>query len=159
MDLDSVTATLELQRLVGDYWHELDSNGARNVTDFYTEDCSFVAGATFNLKGRAGVRQFYDDRAKHVATEKDGIRITRHLAANVRIALQDKDHARVEFVMVNYSGAGKAPVKDFSGPSMVSDVYWDCRREADGQWRLVVFSGEPQFIGGENFISKVLNKD
>ena len=79
--------------------------------------------------------------------------------ANVRIALQDKDHARVEFVMVNYSGAGKAPVKDFSGPSMVSDVYWDCRREADGQWRLVVFSGEPQFIGGENFISKVLNKD
>ena len=158
MDLESVSATLELQQLISDYWHELDSNGARNVTDYYTEDCSFIAGAAFNLKGRAGVRQFYDDRAKHVATEKDGIRNTRHLAANVRISLTGRNSAIVEFVMVNYSGAGAPPVKDFTGPSMVSDVYWDCRREADGKWRLVTFRGEPQFIGGENFIGKVLGK-
>ena len=159
MDLESVSATLELQQLISDYWHELDSNGARNVTDDYTEDCEDVAGASFNLKGRAGVRQFYDERAKHVATEKDGIRNTRHLAANVRIALKGKDRASVEFVMVNYSGAGKPPVTDFTGPSMVADVFWECVREADGKWRLASFRGAPLFIGNEGFIGKVLGKN
>lgn len=159
MDLESVSAILELQQLVSDYWHELDSNEARNVTDFYTDDCSYIAGASFNLKGRAGVRKFYDDRARHVATEKDGIRNTRHLAANVRISLKGKNRAAVDFVMVNYSGAGKPPVRDFTGPSMVSDVYWECVRETDGKWRLESFRGEPMFIGNEGFIGKVLGKD
>jgi ketosteroid isomerase-like protein len=156
LDQASAISVLELQLLLANYWNELDGNGARNIESFYVEDCIFTAGAHYEFKGRAGVRKFYDDREKVVAEEKDGIRNCRHTSTNVRISLEGKDKARIDFVMINYSGGGKLPVHHFKGPSMVADITWKCRREADGEWRLESFVGRPVFIGDESFISKMI---
>ena len=150
-------AAMELQQLVSEYWDELDSNQARNVTDFYTEDCTFVAGQNFSGMGRAGVRKFYDERAKTVAQEKDGQRTTRHTFANFKVKFDSDAQARVDFVMINYSGAGAAPIV-FSGPSMVSDVTFECRRDAQGDWKIAAFKGTPLFVTNEPFAEKFLAK-
>jgi ketosteroid isomerase-like protein len=158
MNLAEIAARLELQQLVTDYWRELDHNGARNITDFYAEDCTFVAGVNYSLSGRAGVRQFYDARAELVQGEKDGVRTTRHTYTNLSIRLESEDKARVELVTINYSGGGHPPVTDFTGPTMVADVALDCRREPDGAWRIVRFAGAPLFVGAEPFTRKVVMK-
>jgi hypothetical protein len=150
-------AAMELQQLVSEYWDELDSNQARNVTNFYTEDCTFTAGQNYAAQGRAGVRKFYDERAKIVAQEKDGQRTTRHTFTNFRASFADADRARVDFVMINYSGAGTAPIV-FSGPSMVSDVAFECRRDAQGAWKIAAFIGAPMFVTNEPFAEKFLAK-
>jgi ketosteroid isomerase-like protein len=151
-------AAMELQQLVSEYWGELDSNQARNVTDFYLEDCSFTAGTTYSGKGRAGVRKFYDERAKFVSEEKDGIRTTRHTYANFKVAFENDNSARVDFVMINYSGSGAPPIAGFTGPSMVSDVTFECRRDAQGQWKIAAFMGTPMFVTQEGFAEKFLAK-
>ena len=149
-------AAMELQQLVSEYWDELDSNQARNVTDFYTEDCTFAAGGNFSGKGRDGVRKFYDERARVVAQEKDG-RLTRHTFANFKVKFESDSQARVDFVMINYSGSGAAPIM-FSGPSMVSDITFECRRDGQGDWKIAVFKGTPMFVTNEPFAEKFLAK-
>ena len=157
-DLERIAATLELQQFVADYWHELDANCAQRITEFYVDDCTFVAGANYSYSGHAGVRKFYDDRAELVRDEIDGVRTTRHTAVNLRIAFRSPGTARLEFVLVNYSGAGCTPVQGFEGPTMVCDVILDCRRDNDGGWRIVNFRGIPLFVGSEPFSRKVLAK-
>jgi ketosteroid isomerase-like protein len=150
------SAAMELQQLVSEYWDELDSNQAQNVTDFYLEDCIFTAGQNYSGKGRAGVRKFYDERARNVAQEKDG-RLTRHTFANFKVKFASDNEARVDFVMINYSGSGAAPIV-FAGPSMVSDITFECRRDAQGEWKIAAFKGQPMFVTNEPFAEKFLAK-
>ena len=152
---EGVSAMLALQQLVSNYWNELDSNAARNITDFYAEDCRFSAGTIHDSTGRAGVRKFYDERAHLVRDEKGGIRTTRHTSTNLRISLHEADRATLDFVLINYSGAGAPPIGGFEGPTMVSDVRMECRREGR-EWRIVSFRGTPIFVGDEPFTQKVL---
>jgi ketosteroid isomerase-like protein len=159
MHADTLAATIELQQMIARYWRELDLNEARNITDFYVEDCAFVAGAHYAYTGRAGVRAFYDARAEVVRGEKDGARTTRHTYTNLLVSAEGRDHARVSFVVTNHSGGGRPPVTDYTGPTMVADVTMDCRREPDGEWRIARFTGEPLFIGAEPFTRKVVMKD
>src|SRR5206468_3859014 len=100
------------------------------------------AGDNYSAMGRAGVRKFYDERAKIVAEEKGGQRTTRHTVANFKAKFESDSRARVDFVMINYSGAGAAPII-FSGPSMVSDITLECRRDAQGAWKIASFKGAP----------------
>jgi ketosteroid isomerase-like protein len=158
VDQDNLLAVVQLQQMVADYWHELDGREARNITDFYAEDCTFRAGANYHYTGRAGVRKFYDDRAVFVRDEKDGARTTRHTFVNLRVTVEDANNASLDFVLVNYSGGGNPPITGFEGPTMVSDVSWVCRRDAGGAWRITHFRGVPQFVSDEPFSVKVLSK-
>ena len=58
MEADRFRITVELQQMIAGYWRELDLNGARDITDFYVEDCRFVAGP-----GPTQVEQIYRDIA------------------------------------------------------------------------------------------------
>lgn len=151
-------AAIELQQFVTEYWAELDSNRARAMADFYLDDCSFSAGRSYSGNGKEGVRKFYEERAKLVAGEKDGIRTTRHVYANFGVSFEVDGTALVQFVLTNYSGGGNPPITAFAGPSMVAEVTLKCRRGAQGDWKIASFRGTPLFIANEDFTQKFLSE-
>lgn len=150
---DSTLDVLEIQQLILDWAHDLDINGGFKVSELCTVDCSYSVGGRYQ-KGRSEILKFYTDRADRIRTQqKDGVRTQRHSITNIRIALKDKDHATVRFLVVNYSAEGKPPAMDLKGPTIVADSHMECRRDADGEWRIGLFDSEPVFIGNDPFLN------
>lgn len=156
---ENAGAAMELQCMVAEFFYEIDVNGGAHVTEFYAPDAAFLLG-DFKYQGHAAIAKFYADRAERIRVEqKDGIRAARHSFTNFRAAFQDKTHATINFINVQFSGEGKIPVRDFTGPTMVVDCQMQCRRDADGQWRIVMFQGSPVFVGNDPFLNKRVVKN
>ena len=140
-----------------DYCHHLDS-GARRIEEYFAEDCIFVVGET-TWKGRAGVRQHYDDDAKAVQTLcEDGIKTVRHAMLNLRIRIQDDRSASADFIFLNFSAGGKGPFMNAASPAVVADTRMVCRRDGHGQWRIHEFYGTPLFFGDDPYMNTVLRR-
>jgi ketosteroid isomerase-like protein len=155
---ETALIAIELQQIVSEFAHEIDFNNALNLADFYAEDGSFAVG-DFVYTGHEAIRKFYVDRLVRVrAQHKDGIRVSCHTFVNMRVAVQDKDNATVYFTNVNYAGEGHPPVHATITPAMVTDCSMVFRREKDGNWRIVTFSGTPLMAGDDPFTKKALLK-
>jgi ketosteroid isomerase-like protein len=155
---DAALVTLQLQQLLMEFAHEVDLNNGQGIGNFYTEDGSFLVG-DFTYRGREAVKGFYRDRLERVKKEeKDGARTGRHTFVNMRSDVKDKDNAILYSISVHYSGGGKPPVPNLTGPTTIADVRMICRREGDGRWRIVEFHGKPIFLGGDQFLNKMLVK-
>lgn len=149
---------LELQQLVSEFAHEIDSNGGLNIAKFYAEDGEFAVG-DYSHKGHAAINKFYADRAQRIpASHKDGIRVSVHTFLNMRVHVADENNATVYFTNVNYAGEGKPPVLGAINPAMVTDCRMVFRRDSDGEWRIVLFGGTPKFVGNDPFVNKQLLK-
>jgi SnoaL-like domain len=144
---------MELHQLIAEWGSELDINGGLTVDRLCTADCTYLVGGN-PFRGAAAITKFYSDRAERVRTQqKDGVRTQRHTISNLRIAFKGKDHAEVNFIIVNYSAEGKAPVLNLVGPTIVADCRMECRREADGEWRIALFDSAPIFVGNDPFLN------
>ena len=155
---ETAIAAIELQQMVIDFLHEIDVNEGRDITDFYAEDGTFLLG-DYTYRGHAAIGNFYKDRAERVRSQlKDGARTSRHSFTNLRISIEDGNRADLRFCNVQFSGEGKAPVRDFDGPTMVVDCRMACRCDTDGQWRIAEFQGSPTFVGKDPFLNKMLIK-
>jgi hypothetical protein len=149
---------LQLQQLLMEFAHEVDINSGQNIGAFYTEDGCFLVG-DFTYRGREAVKGFYRDRAARVLREeKDGARTGRHTFVNMRAEVKDADNAILYSISVHYSAGGKPPIPNLTGPTTIADCRMICRREADGYWRIVEFHGKPIFLGGDQFLNKMLVK-
>jgi hypothetical protein len=155
---ETAATAMELQQLILDWGHDLDINGGLNVANLCTEDCNYLIGGNSH-RGHAAVTKFYFDRAERIRTQqKDGVRTQRHTISNIRVAFQGKDQATVRFMVVNYSAEGKAPARNLVGPTIVADSRMECRREADGEWRIALFDSEPIFVGNDPFLNATVVK-
>jgi hypothetical protein len=155
-NLETAAAALDLEQMVADWCRDLDVNGGLNSTDFFTEDCIVEAGR-ISYKGHAAMQKFYQDRAERVrAEQKDGVRTARHVFTNLRFLFEGNDRVTLTFLIINFSGSGKAPLFDATVPSVVSDVRFECRRDAKGQWRIAEFHGAPIFVGNDPFLIKAV---
>ena len=143
---DSTRAlAVDLHLLMADYWNEIDANNAKNATDFFTTDCEFAG-----QKGHAGVRAFYDNRAKR------GQRTTRHTFSNLRVEHQAPERAKMWAVVVNYGADGPPPITDFLGASLVTQLTCECVRDEAGVWRFALLRSQPLFIGKEPYTREQL---
>ena len=143
---DSTRAlAVDLHLLMADYWNEIDANNAKNATDFFTTDCEFAG-----QKGHAGVRAFYDNRAKR------GQRTTRHTFSNLRVEHQEPERAKMWAVVVNYGADGPPPITDFLGASLVTQLTCECVRDEAGVWRFALLRSQPLFIGKEPYTREQL---
>jgi hypothetical protein len=145
-------ATIELEALVTDYWFDVDENDSRAAPEFFTEECVFDPGIGAPFVGRVGVRAFYDNRALR------GKRTTRHTFSNFKVTLEGPTRAAVNYVSVLYAADGPAPITNFVGPAVISDVACICERDAAGQWRFKSLRGRPAFIGNEPYSRGTLVK-
>lgn len=150
---ETALSALEVQQLILDWGHDLDINGGLKVADLCTGDCTYNVGGKVHT-GPAAVTKFYTERAERIRTQqKDGIRTQRHSISNLRVLFKDKAQATVTFLVVNYSAEGKAPALNLVGPTIVADSRMECRREADGEWRIALFDSAPVFIGNDPFLN------
>jgi ketosteroid isomerase-like protein len=151
---DTAVIAVELQQMISEFAHEIDTNDGRGITDFYIEDGVFAVG-DFTRTGHAEIRKFYADGAERArARSKDGVRVRRHTYVNHRVEVQDKDNATIHFINVHYAGEGKPPLMGAISPAMVTECRMVCRRCEDGLWRIVVFDGMPMFVGDNDPVSR-----
>lgn len=142
-DISSRAAlALELQTLLADYWHDVDTNWGRNAGSYYTEDAEFI-GEAATYKGRAKIQAFYAWRVSQ------GPRLAVHAVSNFRVdAMQatqlpkEPKTARATWYLLLYAANGE-PILPTHPPitiSLVTDDYvrvpedsveqstWLCRR-------------------------------
>lgn len=115
------------QRLV-DYWWDVDCNGAREASSFYTQDCVYdMCG--HRMDGPAAVSAYYDYRASR------GERLVRHVLTNLRTTLGGAGEATVQGILTVYAADG-VPVLPSAAPILVADNHATFRRDAAGRWHM-----------------------
>jgi hypothetical protein len=155
---ENVIDALELQQLVTDWSEELDANLGLNVTRFFTDDCIVEAGA-ISYRGHEAMKAFYRETAERGQAAHGGLgRTTRHAYANLGIAFQANDRAKVTFLSITFSGPGRPPSFDSATPVIVTDVRFECVRDANRDWRVAEFYGTPVFIGSDPFLNELMVK-
>lgn len=137
-------ATLKLNALLSlqlsEYWNEIDVNGGKNASGYYTEDAEFHGQAASYL-GRAKIQQFYDWRIKQ------GPRLSVHSFTNFRAWFTGPDTAEATNYLCLYAANGVRilPTHPPISISLATDRY---KRSADGRWLCTYRRFEHWFEGG-----------
>lgn len=137
-------ATLKLNALLSlqlsEYWNEIDVNGGKNASGYYTEDAEFHGQAASYL-GRAKIQQFYDWRVKQ------GPRLSVHSFTNFRAWFTGPDTAEATNYLCLYAANGVRilPTHPPISISLATDRY---KRSADGRWLCTYRRFEHWFEGG-----------
>jgi uncharacterized protein (TIGR02246 family) len=156
-DSETAVSILAIQQLVAEWGYDLDVNDCAGVAQLCTAQCDYFVGGT-NHKGRDRIDAFYAARNERVRTQqKDGIRTQRHTISNFRTAFAGKDAAKVEFLLVNYSGEGKPPILH-TAPTIIAECTFQVVREDDGEWRIALFDSTPLFVGNDPFLNAAVVK-
>jgi hypothetical protein len=96
--LIELNSSLALQ--LADYWHEIDFNGGRSASEYYTEDGEFH-GQFASYIGAAKIQQFYDWR------REQGPRLSVHSFTNFRARFTGEDTAEATNFLFLYAGNGE----------------------------------------------------
>jgi hypothetical protein len=123
---ERLLATVELETLLADYWHEVDTNWGRMAHEYYTEDAQFV-GPEQSYLGKAKIREFYAWR------EKRGARTVMHVVSNFRVEFASATEATCTWYCSLYAADG-LPILPTHAPITISMMTDKCTRGADGRW-------------------------
>jgi len=97
-------AILELNQVLAlqlaDYWHEIDFNGGREASRYYTEDAVFH-GQYASYEGVAKIQQFYDWRRTR------GARLSVHSFTNLRARFTGPEAAEATNFLFLYAADGE----------------------------------------------------
>lgn len=149
---EQALAMIELEQVLIDYWHEIDTNAGRNAADFYTPDCTARIGP-MEIEGSDGVARYYTDRAARAIDASGAVRLGRHCFANLRIAFAGEE-AELRFTLVSYAGFGAPPILDGTMPVSVSCGTIACRRDEAGDWRFARYAVTPLMVSAETFAKR-----
>jgi hypothetical protein len=132
--------TQELEALVVDYWHDVDTNWGRNAPDYYTPDGVFY-GSTNAYKGREKIRQFYKWR------EDRGARTVVHSVSNFQALPEGEDKATCHWILCLYAADGKPPLPTHP-PIQIAYMTDLMVRDPEQGWLLTSRKFDQWFEGG-----------
>ena len=141
-EIDELALWYALNRLMTDYWADVDHNGGNRAHEFYLPDALYAVGNN-HFEGVEKIRAFYDRRRRF------GNSTTRHLVGNVRVFCDNARHARAEGVMSLYRGDGRAPVRGARPPSMIADFAAQCVLDDGQSWRFRSHLLRPIFVSSD----------
>ena len=143
-DRDEIALWYALNRLMIDYWSDVDDNAGERAHRFYLPDALYAVGGN-RFAGEDKIRAFYERR------RRGGFATTRHLITNLRVFQEDGDpqHARVIGVMSLYRANGKPPFQGTKPPSMIADFEARCVLGGDRQWRFQSHVLRPIFVSSD----------
>jgi hypothetical protein len=101
-DADLLQLNAELALQLADYWHEIDFNGGREASGYYTEDAEFH-GQFASYLGVDKIQQFYDWRRDR------GDRLSVHAFTNFRARFTGDDSAEATNFLFLYARDGVKP--------------------------------------------------
>lgn len=116
----------ELQVLLADYWHDIDTNWGRNAGSYYTQDAQFI-GEAATYSGRAKIQEFYTWRVNQ------GPRLAVHAVNNFRVETATPAQARATWYLLLYAANGAA-ILPTHPPITISLVTDDYVPDAEGAW-------------------------
>lgn len=145
---EQAAAVAAIQQVINEWGNQLDSdNGLKMVeADVLTEDCRYFVGEQWR-EGLAEAAQFYRDRWDRLRSS-GGAPVMRHIITNYRVGFLADDHASADFLLLFFAKTGEPPFTDYCDPLAVADVRMECRRGADGHWRISKFDSGQIFRRG-----------
>jgi len=142
LDTDDLALWYALNRLMTNYWAEVDHNGGSQAHEFYLPDALYVVGHN-RFEGPEKIRAFYARRRER------GTTTTRHLIDNLQVFRADAQHARTVGVMSLYRADGRPPFQLARPPAMIADFEAQCVLGDDGAWRFQSHILRPIFVGSD----------
>jgi SnoaL-like domain len=146
LDSDDLALWHALNRLLSNYWADVDENSGSEAHEFYAPDAFYVVGNN-RFEGREKIRAFY-------ARRRHGTVMTRHLISNLRVYRDDARHARGVGLMSLYRADGKSPFQGARPPAMIADFEARCVLDNDETWRFQSHALRP-FILGSDFPASI----
>jgi len=144
-DAEQAAAVAAITQVINEWGYEVDTNSGRSIeqADVLTKDCRC------NLEGRwvnglDEIAKFYKERFARVEAGQ-GAPVIRQILANFRVSFTSETDAKAGFVLLLFAKIGEAPFSDYCDPVEVADVRADCRREADGHWRISMLDSDRIF--------------
>src|SRR5271163_3713664 len=102
LDTDDLALWYALNRLMTNYWADVDHNGGSQAHEFYLPAALFAVGNN-RFERPEKVRAFYARRRQH------GTTTTRHLVDNLRVFREEACPVRTVGVMSLYRADGRPP--------------------------------------------------
>src|SRR5260370_20697211 len=115
LDGDYLTLWCALNRLMANYWAEVDENGGEQAHQFYVPDGHYAIGNN-RFEGEEKIRAFY-------ARRRYGTVMTPHLISNLRGFDADDRHARMVGVMSLYRADGRSTFHASRPPPLNADLH------------------------------------
>jgi ketosteroid isomerase-like protein len=116
-----------VERILVEFWWDVDRNQGRRACDYFTEDALFDLGGK-PVMGHDAIQTFYRTR------EARGARTTRHIVGNFLIEVSG-ERATALYVMEIFAADGD-PVHPASPPNLLCDVEDSLVLGPDGRWRM-----------------------
>jgi len=150
LDTDDLALWYALNRLMTNYWAEVDENGGGQAHEFYLPDALYAVGDN-RFEGAEKIRAFYARRRQRGHTS------TRHLVSNLRVFGDDARRARAVGVMSLYRADGRPPFRGSRPPALLADFEAQCVLGDDGLWRFQSHVLRPIFVGSDIPVSMSIN--
>jgi SnoaL-like domain len=142
LDLDEPALWYTLNRLMTDYWDDVDHNGGEHAHEFYLPDALYAVGNN-RFEGSEKIRAFYARRRQF------GTSTTRHLVGNLRVFPDNAQNARAIGVVSLYRADGRAPIRGMKPPAMIADFEALCAPADDRRWRFRSHLLRPVFVSSD----------
>src|SRR5271155_1474310 len=114
LDTNNPALWYSLNRLMINYWAEVDDNGGAQAHEFYLPDALYAVGNN-RFEGEDKIRAFYARRRQR------GIASTRHLVGNLRFSRAAARRARMVGLMSLYRPDATPPFLGARPPAMIAD--------------------------------------
>jgi len=142
LDTDDLALWYALNRLITNYWANVDDEGGSRAHEFYLPDALYAVGNN-RFEGEEKIRAFYARRRQR------GNTCTRHLVCNLRVFRDDARRARTVGVMSLYRADGSPPFQGARPPAMIADFEAQCVLGDDRVWRFQSHVLRPIFVGSD----------
>jgi hypothetical protein len=142
VDTDDLELWYALNRLIANYWADVDHNGGRQAHEFYLPEALYAVGNN-RFEGTEKIRAFYARRRQH------GNITSRHLVGNVRVFRDDAPGAGTVGVMTLFRADGRPPFEWSRPPSMIADFEAQCVLGDDRLWRFQTHVLRPIFVSSD----------
>ncbi|CAH1694023.1 SnoaL-like protein [Hyphomicrobiales bacterium] len=133
-------ARQELEALLMEYWHDVDTNWGRNAGEYYTDDAVFESTYA-SYHGKAKIKQFYQYRLDR------GPRVAVHAVTNFRVALESPTRATCNWYLLLFAADGK-PILPTNPPIQIAHMTDICVKQPDGRWLYAHRKFDAWFEGG-----------
>lgn len=140
-DHDDLVLWHALNRLISDYWGDVDEKGGHEAHLFYAAEGVYVVGNN-RFEGRDAIAGFYERRRYGAAS-------TRHIVSNLRVFRDNGGQARMTGLMTLYRAEGKSPFQGAHPPAMIADFEIACRLDPDRSWRFASHVLRPFIVGSD----------
>lgn len=147
-ELLELNATLSLQ--LAEYWHEIDFNGGRNASQYYTPDAEFH-GQFASYEGVEKIQKFYDWRVSQ------GPRLSVHSFTNFRARFTGPDTAEATNFLFLYAKNGEKVLP--THPPITISLATDRYVSRSGRWLCTYRRFEHLFEGDTPITNPNLDGD